>query len=96
MRQKCAAMRQQCATVISIRPVVSHLTRLEVIPMTDVVHDPLVTAIPRPRIIRQRIAELRQEREVLSRLLRVSEFAAERLDAPADNRRGESEVSHAN
>ena len=61
--------------------------------MTDDVHDPLVTAIPRPRVIRERIAAMRRERDVLSRLLRVSEYAAERLvTAAADD--ADSEVSH--
>ena len=65
--------------------------------MTDDVHDQLVTAIPRPRVIRERIAAMRRERDVLSRLLKVSEYAAERLatDVTDDAAHSdESEVSH--
>lgn len=38
-----------------------------------------VYAIPRPGVIRHRIAELRRETDVLKRLLNVSEYSTERL-----------------
>ena len=38
-----------------------------------------VYALPRPGVIRHRIAELRRETDVLKRLLSVAEYSTERL-----------------
>jgi len=46
---------------------------------TDGHADPVRVAIPPPAAIRRQIARNRREHEVLTRLLRVSEYAAARL-----------------
>jgi hypothetical protein len=47
--------------------------------MTDEAKISLITSIPRPREIRERIAAIHRERDVLTKLLRVSEYAVEQL-----------------
>ena len=55
----------------------------------------LLKEIPRPRVIRKHIAANCRERDVLTRLLRVSEYAAERLTTGDASEATECEVSHA-
>ena len=53
--------------------------------MQSEVADSFIDSIPKPLAIRERMESLRREQEVLARLLRVSEFASERLPSNRTN-----------
>jgi hypothetical protein len=56
----------------------------------------LVQQLPKPRAVREQIAENRSEYDVLNRLLRLVEFAAERTTRkPVRDRGDESGVARA-
>lgn len=50
--------------------------------MPDDASERLLAVVSQPRLIRERIGKLRRECNVLSRLLKVAEYAAEHLPGP--------------
>lgn len=55
----------------------------------------ILDAIPRPRVIRERLAVICREQDVLKKLLRVSEYAAEQVSGGRPDSSADREVSNA-